>query len=57
MLFPSWHEPGHKLPVLLDPYGGPHMQRVVAAQSAFADSQWFAEQGFAVVVADGRPSW
>jgi dipeptidyl-peptidase-4 len=49
--------------VLLDPYGGPHGQRVVAAQSAFADSQWFAEQGFAVVVADGRgtpgrgPQW
>src|SRR5260370_22963946 len=30
------------------------MQRVIAAQGAFADSQWFAEQGFAVVVADGR---
>jgi dipeptidyl-peptidase 4 len=64
LLLPSWHEPGSaKLPVLLDPYGGPQMQRVVAAQSAFADSQWFAEQGFAVVVADGRgtpgrgPQW
>src|SRR5258708_36393178 len=30
------------------------MQRVVAGQGAYADSQWFAEQGFAVVVADGR---
>jgi dipeptidyl-peptidase 4 len=64
LLLPSWHEPGSaKLPVLLDPYGGPHMQRVVAAQSAFTNSQWFAEQGFAVVVADGRgtpgrgPGW
>jgi len=64
LLLPSWHEPGSgKLPVLLDPYGGPHLQRVVAAQSAFADSQWFAEQGFAVLVADGRgtpgrgPQW
>ena len=55
LLLPSWHEPGSaKLPVLLDPYGGPGMQRVVAAQGAFAGSQWFAEQGFAVVVADGR---
>jgi dipeptidyl-peptidase-4 len=55
LLLPSWHEPGSaKLPVLLDPYGGPGMQRVVAAQGAFAASQWFAEQGFAVVVADGR---
>jgi dipeptidyl-peptidase 4 len=64
LLLPSWHEPGSaKLPVLLDPYGGPGMQRVVAAQGAFAASQWFAEQGFAVVVADGRgtpgrgPQW
>jgi dipeptidyl-peptidase-4 len=64
LVLPSWHQPGSgKLPVLMDPYGGPHMQRVVAAQSAFADSQWFAEQGFAVVVADGRgtpgrgPAW
>jgi dipeptidyl-peptidase-4 len=55
LLLPSWHERGSaKLPVLLDPYGGPGMQRVVAAQGAFAGSQWFAEQGFAVVVADGR---
>ena len=42
------------LPVLFDPYGGPHAQRVVAAQMAFASSQWFADQGFVVVVADGR---
>jgi dipeptidyl-peptidase-4 len=40
--------------VLLDPYGGPHAQRVVSARSAYATSQWFADQGFAVVVADGR---
>ena len=64
LVLPSWHRPGSaKLPVLMDPYGGPGMQRVVAAQSAFAESQWFAEQGFAVVVADGRgtpgrgPGW
>ena len=30
VLFPSWHRPGQaKLPVLLDPYGGPDAQRVV----------------------------
>ncbi|MFH9604147.1 prolyl oligopeptidase family serine peptidase [Streptomyces rochei] len=51
------------LPVLLDPYGGPHGQRVVAAHNAHLTSQWFADQGFAVVVADGRgtpgrsPAW
>ncbi len=64
LLLPSWYQRGSgKLPVLVDPYAGPHMQRVVAAQGAYADSQWFAEQGFAVVVADGRgtpgrgPGW
>jgi dipeptidyl-peptidase 4 len=43
-----------RLPVLLDPYGGPHAQRVVAAQAAHLTSQWFADQGFAVLVVDGR---
>ncbi|MFJ9741613.1 prolyl oligopeptidase family serine peptidase [Streptomyces sp. NPDC101166] len=51
------------LPVLLDPYGGPHGPRVLAAHNAHLTSQWFADQGFAVVVADGRgtpgrsPGW
>ncbi|GAA5077373.1 dipeptidyl-peptidase-4 [Thermocatellispora tengchongensis] len=55
VLLPSWHVPGSaRLPVLMDPYGGPHAQRVLAASGAFLTSQWFAEQGFAVVVADGR---
>jgi dipeptidyl-peptidase-4 len=69
VLFPSWHQPGQrqsgpgKLPVLLDPYGGPHGQRVLKARSAYLTAQWFAEQGFAVVIADGRgtpgrgPEW
>ncbi|MEU6478245.1 prolyl oligopeptidase family serine peptidase [Streptomyces sp. NPDC047017] len=54
---------GAPLPVLLDPYGGPHGQRVLAAHNAHLTSQWFADQGFAVVVADGRgtpgrsPAW
>jgi len=42
------------LPVLLDPYGGPHAQRVVSSYNAYLSSQWFADQGFAVVVIDGR---
>jgi len=46
--------PGEKLPVLMDPYGGPHAQRVIHAEGAYRESQWFADQGFAVVVADGR---
>ncbi len=43
-----------RLPVLLDPYGGPQAQRVLAARDAFLASQWLADQGFAVLVADGR---
>ncbi len=54
LLLPSWHEPGTPLPVLMDPYGGPHAQRVLASRAAHLTSQWFAEQGFAVVVVDGR---
>ncbi|WP_433802058.1 prolyl oligopeptidase family serine peptidase [Actinomycetospora sp. CA-084318] len=55
VLLPRHHIPGsERLPVLLDPYGGPHAQRVLDARGAFLTSQWFADQGFAVVVADGR---
>jgi len=53
VLLPHKHD-GSPLPVLLDPYAGPHAQRVLHAQSSYLTSQWFADQGFAVVVADGR---
>ena len=53
VLLPEGHD-GSPLPVLLDPYGGPHAQRVISSYNAYATSQWFANQGFAVVVADGR---
>jgi dipeptidyl-peptidase-4 len=45
---------GAPLPVLLDPYGGPHALRVLSAHGAYLSSQWFADQGFAVVIVDGR---
>ncbi|RSX52220.1 Xaa-Pro dipeptidase [Bifidobacterium goeldii] len=51
------------LPVLLKPYGGPGFQQVVASQSYYWDAQWWADQGFLVVTADGRgttgrgPKW
>lgn len=65
LFLPSWHEEGTgKLPVLLDPYGGPGMQQVGRAREwPTCVSQWFAEQGFAVLVVDGRgtpnrgPAW
>jgi dipeptidyl-peptidase-4 len=42
--------------VLLDPYGGPHAQRVIGSRNAFLTPQWLADQGFAVLVVDGRGS-
>ncbi|WP_028937831.1 S9 family peptidase [Pseudonocardia spinosispora] len=54
VLLPSGHRAGERLPVLMDPYGGPHAQRVLSARNAYLTSQWFADQGFAVVIADGR---
>ena len=53
VLLPNGHD-GSALPVLLDPYGGPHAQYVVDEHDHFTVSQWFADQGFAVVIADGR---
>jgi dipeptidyl-peptidase 4 len=54
LVLPRDHEPGRSLPVLLDPYGGPHHQRVVADRQRWLEPQWLADQGFAVIVADGR---
>lgn len=54
IVLPSNHRPGTLLPVLMDPYGGPHHAEVLAAQGMWLEPQWFADQGFAVVVADGR---
>ncbi len=65
LFLPSWHRPGSgPLPVLADPYSGAGRQRVTAElDSGSLISQWFAEQGFAVLVADGSgtpgrgPAW
>ncbi|MGW8794849.1 prolyl oligopeptidase family serine peptidase [Streptomyces althioticus] len=63
VLMPRDYAGDTPLPVLMDPYGGPHGQRVAAAHNPYLTSQWFADQGFAVVVADGRgtpghsPAW
>jgi dipeptidyl-peptidase-4 len=63
VLFPTGDTGAEPLPVLLDPYGGPHALRVQKARAQYLVSQWFADQGFAVVIADGRgtpargPEW
>ncbi|TXL61466.1 S9 family peptidase [Aeromicrobium terrae] len=55
VLFPRDHQPGsQRLPVLMHPYGGPHAQRVLASARMFLEPQWLADQGFCVVVSDGR---
>lgn len=54
LVLPRHVPAGRRLPVLMDPYGGPHAQRVVDSYAAHCTSQWFADQGFAVVIADGR---
>jgi len=64
VLWPDGHQAGDgPLPVIMSPYGGPHAQRVVRSAGAYATDQWLADQGFAVVIADGRgtpgrgPAW
>ena len=64
VLWPTGHVMGSKkLPVILAPYGGPHGQRVMRNAAAFTSEQWFADQGFAVIVTDNRgtpgrgPAW
>ena len=54
MFTPGGAEPAEPLPVLLDPYGGQHWGRVVRAQRPLLESQWLADQGFVVLVIDGR---
>ena len=64
VLFPTGHVPGSaRLPVIMSPYGGPHARLVVAAGLMYGTDQWLADQGYVVVVADGRgtpgrgPAW
>jgi len=64
LVLPGGRDPQAPLPVLVDPYGGPHFARVTRAQGAHLTSQWFADElGVAVLVVDGRgtpgrgPAW
>ncbi|MFC7307073.1 alpha/beta fold hydrolase [Streptomyces monticola] len=63
VVLPSGADPARPLPVLMDPYAGPYLQRVTAEQDGYLLPQWLAEQGFAVVIVDGRgtpgrgPEW
>lgn len=64
VLFPQDHVFGSKkLPVMMRPYGGPHGPQVQNGALSYAIDQWFADQGFVVVIADNRgtggrgPAW
>ena len=64
VFWPTGHVTGsRKLPVIMSPYGGPHAQMVTHIAGGHASDQWLADQGFAVVVVDGRgtpgrgPAW
>jgi dipeptidyl-peptidase-4 len=54
VLYPRSHVGGRKLPVLVDIYGGPGHQEVVAVRARWLERQWFADAGFAVVSIDNR---
>ncbi len=55
VLFPAHHVPGStKLPILVRPYGGPHGAQVLNSALIYAEDQWFADQGYCVVIADNR---
>jgi dipeptidyl-peptidase 4 len=63
LVLPRDHAAGQRLPVLMDPYGGPHAQRVLSTARGWLEAQWLADQGFAVLTVDGRgtpgrgPDW
>jgi dipeptidyl-peptidase-4 len=54
VLYPRAHVAGRKLPVLVDIYGGPGHQEVVAVRARWQERQWWADAGFAVAVIDNR---
>ena len=54
VLYPRNHVAGRRLPVLVDIYGGPGHQEVLAVRSRWLERQWWADAGFAVVVIDNR---
>ena len=63
VVLPRDHVPGTALPVIMSPYGGPHHREVLDRPERWLEAQWIADQGYAVVKADGRgtggrgPDW
>ncbi|HEU4408332.1 MAG TPA: alpha/beta fold hydrolase [Polyangiaceae bacterium] len=51
---PRDFQPGRRYPVLVNAYGGPHARMVYASRKRYLIPQWVADQGFVVVMFDGR---
>jgi dipeptidyl-peptidase-4 len=51
---PGDFRPDRRYPVIVNVYGGPHSQMVVAQPSRYLLAQWLADRGFIVVSIDGR---
>jgi len=51
---PAKFESGHKYPVIVSVYGGPHSQTVLQSERSYLIQQWLADHGFIVVSFDGR---
>lgn len=54
VLRPTDFDPHKTYPVILSVYAGPHVTVVNSNQWSYALNQWFADQGFIVVMLDGR---
>jgi dipeptidyl-peptidase-4 len=54
LIRPRDFAPNKRYPVIVDVYGGPGYNRVVQAAQTYLVDQWLADQGFVVVLLDGR---
>jgi dipeptidyl-peptidase-4 len=54
VLRPSGFVKGHRYPVIVNVYGGPHSQMVMRQERLYLLPQWLADHGYIVVSIDGR---
>lgn len=53
LILPEEYDQDKPLPILIQVYGGPHHQEVIYSSRSFLESQWWANQGYAVLSTDG----
>lgn len=54
LVLPVGHDESRPLPVICDAYGGPLVRKAIESKRQLVVAQWFADNGFAVLIADGR---